>query len=301
MLADEDLLKVYRKDGTRKIYTLKQKTAAPDTAIAKKDSNQNTLLTKLQRIMSTGGTASRQCAEVLIRFLDPGKMRFSTEDLSEATGWDNRMIHDALRPCKRNQIIRNTSEKQGNYACYQFNCPEAEERNTNMEIDHSEYSDEVLRLISDLEQSNSSTKDRRIGSVLRHCLAKHMVTREGYARIGEESKWSVDMQFASMLGIVTVKSNNACEIMTELASSKQRLQAEHKNTLSLLYKLFGDEVFSAEMVVAQLDYSSGRVSGILHQFTWMKLLHCTSNVDHINFYQFCVNPTDNPEYFEAAA
>lgn len=166
---------------------------------------------------------------------------------------------------------------------------------------YSEYSDEVLRLISDLEQSNSSAKDHRIGSVLRHCLAKHMVTREDYARIGEESKWSVDMQFASMLGIVTVRFNDACEIMTELASSKQRLQAEHKNTLSLLYELFGDEVFSAKMVVAQLDYSSSHISGILYQFTWLRLLDCTVNDDHTNFYQFCVNPTDNPECFEAAA
>lgn len=112
MLADENLLKVHRKDGTRKIYTLKQKTAVPDTAISENVSNKNTLLTKLQRIISTGGTASRQCAEVLIRFLDSGKMRFSTEDLYKATGWDNRMIHDALRSCKRNQIIRNTSEKK---------------------------------------------------------------------------------------------------------------------------------------------------------------------------------------------
>lgn len=175
------------------------------------------------------------------------------------------------------------------------------EQNTNVGDKYPEYSDEVLKLISDLEQSNSSTKDRRIGSVLRHCLAKHMITREDYARIGKESKWSVDMQFASMLGIVSVISSDAYEIMTELASSKQRLQAEHKNTLSLLYELFGDDMFSAEMVVAQLDYSSGRVSGILHQFTWMKLLHCTSNADHINFYQFCVNPTDNPEYFETVA
>ena len=38
-------------------------------------------------------------------------------------------------------------------------------------------------------------------------------------------------------------------------------------------------MFSAEMVIAQLEYSISYVSGILHQFTMLKLLDCTPNED----------------------
>ena len=55
------------------------------------------------------------------------------------------------------------------------------------------------------------------------------------------------------------------------------------------------------MVVAQLDYSSSHVSGILHQFTMLKLLDCTANDDNTYSYQLNVNPTDNPECFEDVA
>ena len=70
---------------------------------------------------------------------------------------------------------------------------------------------------------------------------------------------------------------------------------------SALYDIFGDGMFSVEMVVANLDYSSSYVSGILHQFTMLKLLDCTPNEDNSYSYQLNVNPADNPECFEDVA
>ena len=79
------------------------------------------------------------------------------------------------------------------------------------------------------------------------------------------------------------------------------LRTSQKSTLSALYEIFGDGMFSVEMAVAQLDYSSAHMSGILHQFTMLKLLDCTSNDDKTYSYQLNVNPTDNPECFVEAA
>lgn len=61
---------------------------------------------------------------------------------------------------------------------------------------------------------------------------------------------------------------------------RNKLGTAQKCTLSALYDIFGDGMFSAEMAIAQLDYSSAHLSGILHQFTWMKLLDCTANDDN---------------------
>lgn len=70
---------------------------------------------------------------------------------------------------------------------------------------------------------------------------------------------------------------------------------------SLYWSSSGLFIFSAEMVVANLDYSSSHVSGILHQFTMLKLLDCTPNEDNTYSYQLNVNPADNPECFEDVA
>lgn len=89
--------------------------------------------------------------------------------------------------------------------------------------------------------------------------------------------------------------------MQELGAAFTNLGAAQKLTLSALYDIFGDGIFSANMVFAQLDYSSSHVSGILHQFTMLKLLDCTPNKDNTYSYQLNVNPADNPEYFENVA
>ena len=105
------------------------------------------------------------------------------------------------------------------------------------------------------------------------------------------------MQFASELGLVTRINSGKYRIMQELGPTGTRLRSAQKATLSLLYDLFGDGAFSAEMAIASLDYSSAHVSGILHQFTWLKLLDCTMDEGNSYRYQLNVNPTDNPECF----
>ena len=79
------------------------------------------------------------------------------------------------------------------------------------------------------------------------------------------------------------------------------LRIAQKTALSALYDIFGDGVFAVEMAVAQLDYSSAYMSGILHQFTMLRLLDCTPNDDKTYSYQLNVNPNDNPECFVEAA
>ena len=109
------------------------------------------------------------------------------------------------------------------------------------------------------------------------------------------------MLFASSLGLLKKVSSKEYSIMTEFDPAGLKLRTAQKYTLSALYELFGDGMFSAEMAIAQLDYSSAHLSGILHQFTWMKLLDCTPNEDNSYTYQLNVNPTDNPECFEDVA
>lgn len=74
-----------------------------------------------------------------------------------------------------------------------------------------------------------------------------------------------------------------------------------KEIASAMYQSFGDEIFSSEMVVATLDYAHSHVSAVLHQFTLMRILNCSSNAENKYSYQFCVNPRENPECFADVA
>ena len=71
------------------------------------------------------------------------------------------------------------------------------------------------------------------------------------------------------------------------------IQIEH------LYKSFGDDIFSTDMVVATLDYSGPHICGCLHQFTLLRILDCLK--EDVYRYRFLVNPEDNPECFDKAA
>ena len=270
---------------------------ATDAAGVQQNSMEH-MISELSDIAENNGTRTGMVASIFLRYLQEGKMTFKTEEISKETGLENDMIHNALRPFRVKGLIRNTrtgADGIRGFHVYRFNIDQGPaEQNIS-------YSDAIMDLITELENSQSSQKDRRIGRIIRSCLPKGNVTKQDYIAAGEETKWNVDMLFASSLGLLKKVSSKEYSIMTEFDPAGMKLRTAQKYTLSALYELFGDGMFSAEMAIAQLDYSSAHLSGILHQFTWMKLLDCTPNEDNSYTYQLNVNPTDNPECFEDVA
>ncbi len=280
-----------------------EKAADIESSCMFDDETQNTvsmeyLIHKLREIADGNNERKSAVAQIFIRYLQEGKMTFKTEEISEETGYENEKVHKAIRIFREKGLIANTrtgADGKRGYHVYCFNVePEPV-------MDDLSYSDEVMDMISMLEQSENSQKDRRIGRIIRRCLRKGIVTRQDYELEGEPTKMKTDMRFAAQLGLVTKVSSYEYKISQKLGAAFANLGTAQKYTLSALYDLFGDSIFSAEMVVANLDYSSSHVSGILHQFTMLKLLDCTPNEDNTYSYQLNVNPADNPECFEDVA
>ena len=250
---------------------------------------------RLQDLAGCGNSKKSVFAEIFIKYLNQGKMDFTAEELMKETGLNNQELHNTLRCFRDHKLIVNTKINFQKFSVYRFN----------IEMDSDEsignYSENIRQIISDLETSTSSSKDRRIGTILHKCLRKGVVSRRDYALEGAMSKWNADMRFAAQLGLVEKSSSDEYKILTELKGSHGVLNDSQKKTLSALYDFFGEDMFSAEMVVAKLDYSSSHISGILHQFTWLRLLDCTASEDNSNIYQLNVNPTDNPECFGIVA
>ncbi len=142
-------------------------------------------------------------------------------------------------------------------------------------------------------------KDKRIGGLLLECMNKGEITIDNYAAIGEASKWAVDMQLATQLGLVEKISSQRYAILKKLNTGPLSLSKSQRRFITEMYELFGDDVFSTEMAIATLDYSDSHISAYLHQFTLLKILDCRK--EDVYRYQFLVNPEQNPEYFDIAA
>lgn len=241
----------------------------------------------------------RVFAAVFQRYYEQGKTTFTTAELSEESGLKNFEVHNGLRRFRVKGIIENINTT-GAHGYYRLLTDIPEKGGTSLK-QATGYSDEVLKLISQLADSKASQKDRRIGKMLMSCLEKGFITKQDYIKNGSDTTWAADMSFASQLGLTKAVNYTEYKILPNLDEYSKPLLESQKNTLKALYDIFGDDAFSSEMVIAQLDYSSAQASGILHQFTWMKILGCKKGNNNKMSYQFIVNPTDNPEYFETVA
>ena len=220
-----------------------------------------------------------------------GRTQINTTDIMSITGLNNRNVYRELeRLREKGFLIKLESLKTGNI--YGF-------RDSETLIPEDNYSPEVLNLLHELKTSRSS-KDRRLSEIITECLPRGIITKADYIRHNQESKWASDIKFAVMLGLAENIGKDEYRILTELADLRSNLMETQKSTLSALYEFFSDDMFSVEMAVAKLDYSSSHVSYILHQFKWFKLVDTQVNDDNSYFYQLKVNPKDDPELFSAA-
>ncbi|MCI7804297.1 MAG: Fic family protein, partial [Oscillospiraceae bacterium] len=227
----------------------------------------------------------------LTKLQNEGWKQISTSDVISVTGLETRSVYRELeRLRKKGFLIKLESLKTGNI--YGF-------RDSETMIPEDNYSPEVLNLLHELKTSRSS-KDRRLSEIITECLPRGIITKADYIRHNQESKWASDIKFAVMLGLAENIGKDKYRILTELADSRSNLMETQKSTLSALYEFFSDDMFSVEMAVAKLDYSSSHVSYILHQFKWLKLVDTQINDDNSYSYQLKVNPEDNPELFSAA-
>ena len=251
---------------------------------------------RLIQYAQESGSIRNEVARVLVDHIRSGKNVLTSKELMEQLGLEFKQLHNALRPFFRMGLLTGMGRQKG----YMINVGGQQKMLTEA-VSETQYSPEILEMIEKLASSPTSQKDRRIARIIRRCLAKGTVTKDDYSAEGELSKWHTDIRFAAQLGLLEKVTSSEYRILREKGDIRNQLGTAQKCTLSALYDIFGDGIFSAEMVVAQLDYSSSHVSGILHQFTMLKLLDCTPNEDSSYSYQLNVNPTDNPECFENVA
>ena len=237
-----------------------------------------------------------QMSIFLLHRIDTGQLQFTTAELSETMQVIPRQLSSSIRYLKEQGIIQ--LERRDNHQKYYRVCTERSEAKERTVPSGQKCAPAVMERIDELIHSNSP-KDKRIGSLLLECMDKGEVTVDDYAALGESSKWAVDMQFATQLGLVEKISPQRYAILRELRDGPPPLSKGQRKFITEMYENFGGETFSVEMVVATLDYSDAHISAYLHQFTLLRILDCEK--DGVNRYQFLITPEEYPECFDLAA
>lgn len=261
-----------------------------------------------QLLIARPGAVQMKITNLLQRYLSEKRPEFSKEDIHHEIQASRKTVCEYFRMLKAKGIIR-AIRKEGHIEIFAFGNAVGKKPTGQRQVTptvlppelESRYSADVIDMVRSLMTSEHAPKDRRIGSVIYSCMPKGEVTTDDYDRIGAEGRMYGDMKFAEQLGLVKRIGPGQYAIMRDRSEHRPMLENAMKTTLTMMYDIFGDDAFSAEMVFAKLDYSESHMSATLHQLTWLNILECSKGEGKRLSYQFLVNPTDHPEYFEEAA
>lgn len=294
------ILSLKRRGYIRSI-DLKNNHALYEFAFAPSDPAQN--LVAYLRELSTKkrtGVVPKFC-KLMLKYLAEGKTEFSSADFTIPLGCHQTSANEYLRDLKTQGLLLQ-SRHEKTKKIYSVPVPPggisiaAEPALLSSETTEK-YDDSVLKLVRTLMDAKNAPRDNRIGQVIYQCLENGRITADDYAGIQETAKMVKDMRYARQLGLVQRSSDGVYEIMHSLEELPPQLAQHEKEFLALMFEVFGDDAFSADMVTAELDYSNTHACTLLHKLRLMRILNTAPAKGNKIAYQLTVNPTDNPELF----
>ena len=269
--------------------------------------NKDTFREMLKQQIGNGRSFISKAMMVLLKYLNDGKDTFSSLEFQQEMGFDNEQTYRICYQLKERGMIILTGYENDrpNYAlAFQENeaahCEPVKPGDMHKNA-ANHYSKAFMKIVRELSTSNRSTKDRRIGTMLKAHLSSGKILQKDYEDAGHLHSWHKDMRLAEQMGLVEKHSPTCYIILHDVRPGPPMLFPTQKEVATAIYQSFGDETFSSEMVVATLDYTHAHVSAVLHTFTLLKVLNCNCDGEDRYTYNFLVNPRENPECFAESA
>lgn len=261
--------------------------------LSDEDPNDNTVSLarvreQLYLLADSFGDIMKNCAKLLLRYLNGGVLTFTTEDFQTELGITQKQAWSLFTQLKDKGLIESSEERVNRLMRYRFSTKLPP-------LAPTEYAPEVIQSIQDLRDAARSTKDRRVGEALASCIPKGIITAEDYAEIGPPAKLASDMILPERMGIVTKLAAGVYRINRVLADYQLSLSVGQKNALSDLYRNFRDSPFTAEQALAAINQSKTTVCADLHHFVLLRILDCKEEVFFT--YRIRMTPEEHPELY----
>lgn len=243
---------------------------------------------QLYLLTESSGDNMRNCAKMLLRYLDEGVLTFTSENFQADLGITLKQTWSLFTQLKDKGLIESSEERVNRLMRYRFSTKLPP-------LAPTEYAPEVMQAIRDLRDAARSTKDRRVGEALASCIPKGIITTEDYAEIGPPAKLASDMILPERMGVVTKLAAGVYRINRVLADYQLSLSVGQKNALTDLYRNFRDGPFTVEQALAAINQSKTTVCADLHHFVLLRILDCKEEVFFT--YRIRMTPEEHPELY----
>ena len=234
------------------------------------------------------GTIIKKCAELMLKFIENGKLTFTIDDLGGDSGIAPFQAANLITHLKEDRLIVSTEESENKHRVYRIN--------TDLPpLSPKDYDADIIETVKKLKNSIKSTKDQRVAEVILSCLPKGIITIDDFGNeVGRETIRD-DMILTEQIGITERICFGVYRINRQRNLKNIVLNPSLKRTLTMLYNEFGSKEFTGDMALAILHFSNSYISSMLHRFTLMRITDCKEGIT--NTYRLLVNPTDNPTLF----
>ena len=243
---------------------------------------------RLYEMIGGKGEISKKCSKVLLKLFDEGVYSFNSEDFVQRCGVSRNSASVFIGHLRERGLIEYGDQSPGEYKSYRV-------KSDLPPLLPGDYAPSIINTIRELQHSETSENDRRLGDLLLSCLPKGLITAADYEQYNVIEKMPSEMSLPLQMGLVTKVTRHVYRINRNVSKETILITETTKKVLSIVYRNFGHEWFTRKTVMPVLNKCKSAVDKELHRLSQLHIFECQNESPHK--YRLLVDPETHPTFF----
>ncbi len=243
---------------------------------------------RLYEMIGGKGEISKKCSKVLLKLFDEGVYSFNSEDFVQRCGVSRNSASVFIGHLREKGLIEYGDQSPGEYKTYRV-------KSDLPPLLPGDYAPSIINTIRELQHSETSENDRRLGDLLLSCLPKGLITAADYEQYNVIEKMPSEMSLPLQMGLVTKVTRHVYRINRNVSKETILITETTKKVLSIVYRNFGHEWFTRKTVMPVLNKCKSAVDKELHRLSQLHIFECQNESPHK--YRLLVDPETHPTFF----
>ena len=243
---------------------------------------------RLYEMIGGKGEISKKCSKVLLKLFDEGVYSFNSEDFVQRCGVSRNSASVFIGHLRERGLIEYGDQSPGEYKSYRV-------KSDLPPLLPGDYAPSIINTIRELQHSETSENDRRLGDLLLSCLPKGLITAADYEQYNVIEKMPSEMSLPLQMGLVTKVTRHVYRINRNVSKETILVTETTKKVLSIVYRNFGHEWFTRKTVMPVLNKCKSAVDKELHRLSQLHIFECQNESPHK--YRLLVDPETHPTFF----
>lgn len=243
---------------------------------------------RLYEMIDGKGDISKKCSKVLLKLFDEGVYSFNSEDFVQRCGVSRNSASVFIGHLRERGLIEYGDQSPGEYKTYRV-------KSDLSPLLPGDYSASIINTIRDLQHSETSENDRRLGDLLLSCLPKGLITAAEYEQYNAIEKMPSEMSLPLQMGLISKVARHVYRINRNVSRDTVLVTDASKKVLSIVYQNFGHEWFTRKTIMPVLNKCKSAVDKELHRLSQLHIFECQNESPHK--YRLLVDPETHPTFF----